>query len=339
MPRPGPNGRLVDLVHPMIHLGCAIEFHQPSLVAEALAAACVHENWPKHFLMPTEEYVRSNKGLPSKPLFQILDSLRDDPEISSGVKDTDPFNKIPDGFLKRVTTEQLKPYLSQFQVRPEPEELQRGMKDMMHTCAYMMGAAQRPGKREAIDFVTLHSVTLSVFYPAILAQDWLSNHDKSRLLEAKARVDAVMYAGCGCPPLYPTRIVDYVPRHPADGWPELFHRSIVYYDEGHAVKLIRALFSIEQLGETEAGFPIAKSDFSKIAHIALDSIERAFEAGGSKMSEEVAEAVIKRVGHGGEMVKNNMTRWVFYGGLEKAWDYMPELEQPGPEAHPGTKVA
>ena len=321
-----PNSMLVDLVHPMIHLGCAIEFHQPSLVAEALAAACVHENWPKQFLMPTEEHVRCKKGIPSRSLWQIIESLRNDPEIASGVKDTDPFNKIPDGFLKRVTAEQLVPHLSQFHVRPEAEDLQRKMTDMMHTCAYMMGAAQRPGKREAIDFVLLHSVTLSVFYPAILAQDWLSNHDKSRLLEAKARVDAVMYAGCGCPALYPTRVMDYVPLHPADGWAELFNRSIVYKDEGHAVKLIRALFSVEQLGETESNFPIAKRDFTKIAHMALDSIEKAFEAGGSKMSEEVAKAVIKRVGHGGEMVKNNMTRWVFYGGLDKAWDYIPDLE-------------
>ncbi|KAL8792216.1 MAG: hypothetical protein Q9195_005172 [Heterodermia aff. obscurata] len=327
-----------DLVHPMIHLGCAIEFHQPSLVAEALAEACVHENWPKHFLLPTEEYVRSNKELPSKPLYQIIDSLHNDPEIASGVKDTDPFNKIPDGFLKRVTTEQLMPYLSQFQVRPEPEDLQRKMTDMMHTCAYMIGAAQRPGKREAIDFVLLHCATLSVFYPAILAQDWLSNHDKSRLLEAKARVDAVIYAGCGSPTLYHTRIVDYVPRHPADGWAELFHRSIVYNDEGHVVKLIRALFSIEQLGETEPGFPIGKRDVIKIAHIAMDSVERAFEAGGSKLSEEVAEAVIKRVGNGGEVVKNNMTRWVFYGGLEKAWDYVPDSELLASEAQPVTKV-
>ncbi|OCK72798.1 hypothetical protein K432DRAFT_430891 [Lepidopterella palustris CBS 459.81] len=320
-------GRMfTDLVHPIIHLGCGIEFQQPSLVAEALAGACVHVNWPKTFLLPTEEYIRSNKEVPSRSLLQVLNSLRQDPEIASGVKDTDPFNKIPDGFLKRVTAEQLVPYLSQFEVKPEPEDLQRKMADMMHTTAYVLGAAQRPGKSEAMDFVLLHCVTLAVFYPAILAQNWLSDHDKARLLEATARVDAVMYAGCASPALYANRIVDYVPRNPGDGWPELFHRSMVYRDEGHAAKLIRALYSLEQLGEPGPDFPIAKRDFFKVAHMAMDSIERAFdEINGNKVPENIAEGVVKRVGHGGNMVVGNMTRWVFYGGLPGAWDYVPNL--------------
>ncbi len=171
------------------------------------------------------------------------------------MKDSDPFNKIADGFLKRVTPEQLVPHLSQFQVQPEPEDLERKLAEMMQTCAYMMGAAQRPGRCEAMDFVLLHSVTLSVFYPAILAQDWLSNQEKARLLEAKARCDAVLYAGCRSPPLYPDRIIGYVPRRPQDGWKELFHRSIIYRDEGHAVKLIRSLFSLEKLGRAGRWFP------------------------------------------------------------------------------------
>lgn len=314
-----------DLVHPMIHLGCALEFKQPSLVAEALAAACVHGDWPKQVLMPTEEYLRSNTTVPSSSLLQILDSLRQDADITSGVKHTDPYNKIPDGLLRRVKGKQFAPYLGQFQVSPTPESLQRKMAEMMHTCAYMAGAAQHPGKREAIDFVLLHTVTLLVFYPAILALDWLSNHDKARLLEATARLDAVMYAGCGCPPLYPQRIVDYVPQHPGHGWPELFHRSVVYRDEGHVAKMIRALFSLEQLGLPAGDFPIAKKDFVKIAHMAVDSVEKALEPDGNKMPEAVAQAMTKRVGQGGEMVMMNQIRWVFYGGLDKAWDYVPDL--------------
>ncbi|KUI67496.1 Oxidoreductase AflY [Cytospora mali] len=322
-------GRMyTDLVHPIIHLGCGIEFHQPSLVAEALAGACVHENWPKHFLLAAEENVRTNDGLKSTTLLDILDQLRSDPVISTGVKSTDPFNKIPDGLLKRITPEQWAPYLGQFQVKPTDEDLHAKMTEMMQTCAYMMGAAQKPGKRVAMDFVLLHAVTLMVFYPAILAQDWLTNEDKARLLEAKARVDAVMYAGCGCPPLYAERILEYQPRHPEHGWPELFHRSIVYRDEGHAAKLIRALFSLESLGETAPGFPIAKSDFITIAHMSMDSIEVAFEPGGNKITEEMANGVLERVGFGGDMVVDNMTRWVFYGGLDNAWDFVPEVGAP-----------
>ena len=316
-----------DLVHPMIHLGYGIEFQQPSLVAEALAAACVHENWPKDFLLPTEEYVRSNPGAPSGPLLDMLHSLGQDPEITSAVKDSDPFNKIRDGFLKRATSEQLVPYLSQFRVKPTPEDLQRKLAEMMHTGAYTMGAAQRQGKCERIDFVLLHNVTLSVFYPAILAQDWLSDCDKARLLEAKARVDAVMYGSCKSPALYPERVIGYSPRHPEDSWPEFFHRANIYREEGHVVKVIRALYSLEQLNEPAPGFPIGKGDFPKIAHMVLDSVERAIEPDGHKMPGTVAEAMAKQVGQGGEFVVDNQKRWVFYGGLSKAWQFVPDLEE------------
>ena len=317
------DNHLADLVHPMIHLGCGIEYQQPSLVAEALAGACVHENWPMKFLLPAENHVRLNKNTPSKSLLEVIDGLRQDPFISTGVKDSDPFNKIPDGFLKRVTAEQLVPHLSQFQFEPTPEDLQRKMADIMYTSAYMLGAAQRPGKRETMDFVLLHSATLSVFYPAIISQEWLSNHDKARLLEAKARVDAVMYAGCGCPPLYPARIVDYTPLHPEHDWKDLFHRAIVYRDEGHAAKLARSLFSLEKLHDLPPNFPIEKKDFFKIAHMAIDSIESAVGEDGNKMPQDVADAIANRIGEGGEMVARNHMRWVFYGGLEKAWDYVP----------------
>lgn len=259
-------------------------------------------------------------------MLQVLESLRENPDIASGTKETDPFNKVPDDFLKRVTPAQLVPYLARFQVRPEPEDLRRKMSDMMHTTAYMLAAAQRPGKHEAMDFVTLHAVTLAVFFPAILTQPWLSDLEKARLLEATARVDAVMYAGTGCPSLYADRVLNYIPRSPTDGWSELFHRANVYRDEGHAVKLIRSLYALEQL-DLKPEFPISKQDFFKIAHMAMDSIERAMDKNeGNQVSEEIAAGVVKRVGRGGDMVVANMTRWVFYGGLPNAWRHVPDVK-------------
>ena len=101
------------LVHRIVHLGHALEFQQPGLVAEALAAACVYDNWPKEFLLPTEEHIRSNKGMPSRSpaVLHVIDSLHHNPEIASAGKDSDPFNKIRDGLLKRGTAERLVPHL------------------------------------------------------------------------------------------------------------------------------------------------------------------------------------------------------------------------------------
>ncbi|KAK4240294.1 hypothetical protein C8A03DRAFT_31597 [Achaetomium macrosporum] len=316
-----------DLMHPMIHLGCGLEFSQPSIVAEALAQGCIHANWPKTFLLPTEEHIRANPDADNNtPILQILDSMRRDPAIANGVRDTDPLNRIPDGLLKRVPPAHLVPYLSQFRVRPD--DLRKKTAEMLYTCAYVLGAAQRPGKREKLDFVALHCVTLAVFYPAILALDWLSDAQKARLLEAKARVDAVVYAGCGSPMLYPRRILEYVPRRPGDGWPELVRRAVVYRDEGHAAKLVRALLCLEELAEpVPERFPIGKGDFIKIAHMAMDSIETALEPGGNNMPEEVSRAMRESVGRGGEMIVTNMKRWVYYCGLDSAWQYVPEKKE------------
>lgn len=312
----------------MIHLGCAIEWQQSSVLAESLAGACVHENWPKEFLLPTEEFLRKNPESKSHPLLHITKTMQYDPAIAQAVKDDDPFNKIADGLMKRVNSEQFARHLSQFRVEPTEEDIQQKMSEMMHTAAYIMGAAQRPGKREKIDFVLLHNVTLSGYYPAIIGQDWLTLEEKARVLEAKGRVDAVMYAGCGCPDLYPERIINYTPKSETDSWPELFHRSIVYRDEGHATKLIRSLYSLEQhFTEMGCELPIAKKDFVKIAHIAMDSIERSMQPGGTKMPKEVAETMAKNIGHGGEFVVANATRWVFYDGLPKAWDNVPDLAE------------
>lgn len=242
------------------------------------------------------------------------------------MKSTDAFNKIKDGPLPRVAGERFASYLAQFQVKPTTEDLQAKLRDMMHTCAYMTGAAQRPGKREMLDFVPLHCVTLSVFYPAILTLDWMTNEEKARLLEAKARWDVVMYAGTRCPTLYPQRIIDYVPNHPEQGWPGLFHRANIYQDEGHVVKLIRALYSLEQLGDTADGFPISNADFLKIAHMAVDSIEDVFQPGGHNMPEDVRVRIMQDVGQGGDMVVNNIKRWVFYGGLDTAWQFVPDVK-------------
>jgi hypothetical protein len=311
----------------MIHLGYGLEFQQPSIVAEALAGACVHEIWPSFFLLPAEEYTRTHRPAEASSLIDVLNGFHNDDHIRNGVKYTDGFNKLADGLLTRVTPDELSPYLSQFQVKPNPEDLQRKMRDLMYSSMYALAAAQKPGKRIAMDFVTLHSATTSVFFPVILAQKELTNEEKAHILETAARMSATMYAACGSPALDARAILNYQPRFPEQGWSELIQRAIVYYDEGHAVKLLRALRCTEQLGEPAPGFPIAKADLIKIAHMAMDSIELAFdETDGNKLPEAISKSVAQKMGHGSEMVTNNMTRWVFYGGLEHAWNHVPNVK-------------
>ncbi|KAL3417758.1 hypothetical protein PVAG01_10768 [Phlyctema vagabunda] len=314
-----------DLFHPIISLGCGLEFQQPSLVAESLAGACVHEIWPSFFLQPAEQYALNHRPAEANSLLDVLNGFHANDKIRNGVKHTDGFNKLADGLLTRVTPDELAPYLSQFQVKADAVDLQHKMKDLMYTSMYTLAAAQQAGKRVAMDFVTLHSATTSVFYPVILAQEALSLEEKARILETAGRTSATMYAACGSPRLDPRVIQDYQPRSPEHGWPELIHRAIVYRDEGHAAKLVRALYSTEQLGDPMPGFPISKADLLRIAHMGMDSIELAFDEENGNGKPAAGPGIMARVGHGGEMVVNNMTRWIFYGGLEHSWDHIPAV--------------
>ncbi|KAL2819630.1 hypothetical protein BDW59DRAFT_151302 [Aspergillus cavernicola] len=313
----------VGFLHPMIHLGCALEFDQPLLVAEALAAGCVHDDWPNSFLFPVEAHQKANQELPSKSMLEIMEDLHRDPVIKNAVQMSDPINKISDGLLAKVCDE-LIPYLAQYRVTPTADELHRQTIDMVHDCAYMVGAAQYPGKVEALDFVMLHTLTLSIFYPTFLAQDWITNENKARLLHFKAWGDLVMYAGCGCPTLHADRITKYVPKRPSDGWEELAHRASVYGDDGHISKVTRALLHAESLPDPRPEFPLRKDDFIKIAHLGLDSVERMLEPGQYKVPEKIRKQVGEEMGQDEEIIRV-MVRWVRWCGVEGAWNEFPDL--------------
>jgi hypothetical protein len=69
------------LVHPLIHFGFGIEFHQPAIIAEALAQASVHSAWLTPFLLSTEKAsldIQTTKTLP-----QLLDEIRANPKLAN----------------------------------------------------------------------------------------------------------------------------------------------------------------------------------------------------------------------------------------------------------------
>ncbi|RMJ28751.1 hypothetical protein PHISP_00396 [Aspergillus sp. HF37] len=313
-------------LHPMIHLGCALEFNQPLLVAEALAAGCVHDDWPRLFLFPVEKHVQDNPETPPKSMLEIMDEMHQDPAIKDAVQMSDPLNKISDGLLAKARDE-LIPFLAQYRVQPTEDDLQSQMVDMVHSCAYMIGAAQHPGKVEALDFVLLHALTLSTFYPTFLSQGWISSENKARLLHFKAWGDLVMYAGCGCPTLHAERVTEYVPKRPGHGWKELAHRACIYEDDGHISKVIRALAHAESLPDPRPGFPLRKADFLKMAHLALDSVERMLEPGQYQVPAKIQKEVGEEMGQAEDIIRV-MVRWVRWCGVSGAWKEFPDLEIP-----------
>ncbi len=110
----------VGFLHPIIHLGFGIEFHQPAIIAEALAQAAVHSVWMSALLMGAEKATKDNNVKQSKTLVELLDAIKADEKVANAAH-WDDGNKLRDGIIKRAPDEMIK-YASQYVVSPDELE-------------------------------------------------------------------------------------------------------------------------------------------------------------------------------------------------------------------------
>ena len=261
--------------HPVIHLGFGIEFEQPCIIAEALAQAAAHDDTHIGTLFEACE-AQAGMAYPSrnpKSLVQLLKEVRDNDTIRNAPHWEDRYYRMRDGVIGRACTE-MAFIASQFVVKPE--NLQRRTAEMISMCAYMAGAAQRPGRKRKIDFYYMHSVTSSIFFSVIVNQEWIKMEDRVRMVEWKGRLDLAFYAYSGSPELYPDAITEYHDDFSAAmDWKELYAAVNKEHDDGHVVKFIRALKNGQEAarpfeaGEFSDSFPVKGDMWLKIARMAL----------------------------------------------------------------------
>jgi len=157
------------------------------------------------------------------------------------------------------------------------------MTDWLFPCkkiAYFTSGALRPNKKIRFDFFYMHSMNSSVFLPAFLNAPWLSDANKVRLLEWKARCDLALYVSRGAPPLLIDEVRNYRPKKPS-GWDGIFARAVVFEDDGHASKLVRAAANGEKVcgnvSDAAAGsskaFRILADDWLQFGHMTIDAVE------------------------------------------------------------------
>lgn len=129
----------------------------------------------------------------------------------------------------------------------------------------------RKDKEVKVDFFLLHCVTVSIFITTFLAQDWITLENKARLLEWKVRFDMLMYATVGAPALDIDEIKNYVPKVAQDGagnpWLPIIDRGVRLEDDGHTIKVVRALVSGEKLcaGLEGMDLPVVDDMWCKVA--------------------------------------------------------------------------
>ncbi|KAK5122385.1 hypothetical protein LTR85_003969 [Meristemomyces frigidus] len=258
-------------LHPIIHLGFGIEFHQPAIIAEAMAQSAVHDNYMRKFLVPAEEAAKKKGGEESRTIVDLLDAIHADMELRDAPKWSDG-NKLRDGIIGRAGDRMIE-YASQFDVKAD--ELERKTAEMTNAAAYYTAGAQRADRKIRYDFYYMHCVNCSIFFSAFLKQDWLSEANKIRLLEWKVRNDLAMYASRKSPDIRINDIRDYKPKKPS-GWDEIEDRVCRLEDDGHASKLVRALAHGQKICEPyedREEFRIKHDDWLQMGHMAIDSVE------------------------------------------------------------------
>lgn len=263
--------------HPVIHLGLGIEFQQPSLVAEALAQAAAHDDSHIETLFKACEAQAEIAYPPRNPksLIQLLYEVRNNDTIRHAPRWEDFGNKMRDGVVGRACME-MASIASQFRIKPQ--DLERRTAEMISTCAYMAGASQRPGRKRKIDFFYMHTVTSSIFFSVIIKQDWIKLEDRIRMVEWKGRLDLAWYVVSGCAELNADAVTEYHNDFSANmGWKDLYTASNKEHDDGHVVKLIRALKNGQEVakpfenGEFSDAFPVKGDMWLNIARMTLDT--------------------------------------------------------------------
>lgn len=306
-------------LHPIIHLGYAIEFDQPLLAAEALAQCAIHDTEVELVCGPAEKLARAASRKSDVTIVSLQQKLAADPVTSTAVEWEDAPNKFTAGLVPRAG-DRVAEIISEYTV--EPEDLGRKTAEMINAGVYIGAAAQMPGKVEMIDFFLMHCINLSYFFTVFNAQPWISKFNKCRLLEWKTRLDLAIYAACRTPAAYPERISKYQPKQPGN-WDSIYERARSYRDDGHAIKLIRALKNAEEVSRPYAGqpgFPLAPQDCLTVAHLVMDSVERM-----DSPDYKIPPSLQYFKGMDEEVVRITV-RWTRWSGLEEAWDEVPNSD-------------
>ncbi|KAF7183618.1 hypothetical protein CNMCM7691_003897 [Aspergillus felis] len=258
------------IYHSWIHLGYALEFRQPCLVAEALAQTAIHWTWSLDKVLKPAEQIRPSSPKEKKPMLQILNEMRSDASVTNA-PNWDDMYKIET--LCDRATNRLIHHISQFTVAED--EIDETIADIMDVNAYMTAASQNPTKELKLDFFFIHGVNATIFLSKLLSLPFISTATKLRLLTWRGRNDLIMYACCRCPALDPARLTAYPVRQ---DWETLFAKGMACpQEDGHISKMLRALAHAERVCaamEREKGrrFLMTGDAWLKLANICVDSV-------------------------------------------------------------------
>lgn len=261
-------------VHPLIQLMYGVEWDQPAIVAMALAQACVHSDQFHDFLIEAETESKTAET-PMPRIGELLREAAADAALVASPRLSDG-NKVRDGVLARARPSALR---LASKVRVLPAELDERTAEMYDAAIYIAsGAALHGAKDPKYEFFLMHHVNVAPIFVTLNRQDWIPETLKTRMLEWKIRMDIIQYAARGSPALDIAAIRDYVPTSKSpDSAEGLLPRMHAFVDDGHAIKLFRAVAIGREVCRPyqDADWMLIKGDdlWDQVAHMVVDSVE------------------------------------------------------------------
>jgi hypothetical protein len=272
-------------VHGHIHIGLALEFRQPLLLAEGLAQAVVHhDDWYTEYLSAAEAAAAEAKESPL-PLADLIDMEHKDTKIStasslefhrqvrkhSGRWAMDK-EMARDGVLKNAKKELVR-LAARWRVSPD-DDLEQKTAELINTAIYITAAAQRAPYQCRFDFFLLHCATASIGHVSFLHEPSFTRAQKARLLEYSGRVFMQTYAGMGCPELNLPYLCSQRSKLPDQTWDTVFARACLHEDDGHMSKMIRSTKLAQEVSRPYDALPefrVKQDMFLKAGIAMIDS--------------------------------------------------------------------
>ncbi|KAK5993227.1 Questin oxidase [Cladobotryum mycophilum] len=286
------------ILHPLIQLMYGIEWSQPTIIAQGLAQAAVHNNNYGALLSKIEKSASSDPPKSFSTAPELIESVRRNEKLANCVQWGDDDN-IKDGVFGRGWDQVLELLK---QVRVKPEEVEEKTAEMINSIAYISAATSihPPTNQDGISSSCNHNLNASLFFVTISRLPFITPEQNARFLEWKIRFDIIQYIARGSPQLNLQVIKSRPLPQDAVSKPEdLLPRYHKIVDDGHSIKVVRSLLIAQELAGKHAGAPWIR-----------------FEDGETWL--KVHYLLLK-----GAEAEN---RWVFSTGFEEAWEDIPKAK-------------
>jgi hypothetical protein len=293
-----PNGILLGFeltktgyIHPIMHIGLGLEYKQLPILAEGLAEAAVHHDWWYTKFIDTANSEALKSCEPRQSIVEIFDQCMKDGIITSCV-DWDYSNQYeapsadyPEGrwFVSRepyrdgvvgLALEPLSRLVAKFRVHAD-DDLEKASAEIINASIYIAAAAQRPPYEPRYEFFLIHGSNACLWHSVYLNEPSISRAQKARMIETTGRMLLFLWAGVGAPVPQLEYLMSYKPKVPECGWDEIFRRACLHEDDGHMIKLIRALAHGEKVCSPYDSLPefrFKQHMFLHAAKAAMDSM-------------------------------------------------------------------